>query len=198
MGSDFDGDEERNGSKAVTLLLRLSTMALALTSAVVMATASECTIYEPHGARITVTFKHFPLGTCYLYIHGSILIMNVRSYLTGFNVAATILEAIGIYLQVGKGVEDEELLPKLAKILLVIVDVLVPALLNLATGAAFSAVVAYGPQISACAATAGRFCEQVHRSKLFSLAASISAVVSAATKDVPLPFSVWPVSSDDC
>nr|CAB3489894.1 unnamed protein product [Digitaria exilis] len=182
MGSDFDGDEERNGSEAVTLLLRLSTMALALTSAVVMATASECTIYEPHGARITVTFKHFPPFV----------------YLTGFNIVATILEAVGIYLQVGKGGEDEEELPKLAKILLVIVDVLVPALLNLVTGAAFSAVVAYGPQISACAATAGRFCEQVHRSKLFSLAASISAVVSAATKDVPLPFSVWPVSSDDC
>jgi len=53
-------DEAPNGSKAVNLLFRLSTMAFALTSAVVMATASECTIYEPHGARVTVTFKNYP------------------------------------------------------------------------------------------------------------------------------------------
>lgn len=62
MGSDCRCamDEEPNGSKAVTLLLRLATLALALTSAVVMATASECTIYEPHGGRITVTYKKYP------------------------------------------------------------------------------------------------------------------------------------------
>jgi len=61
MGSGCDAtDEAPNGSKAVTLLLRLSTMALALTSAVVMATANECSIYETHGARVTVTFKNYP------------------------------------------------------------------------------------------------------------------------------------------
>jgi len=59
------------------------------------------------------------------------------------------------------------------------------------------AVVAYRPQISACSGTAGRFCEQVHRSKLISLAAGISASSAAFVKDVRLPFSVWPVSSDD-
>nr|CAB3491636.1 unnamed protein product [Digitaria exilis] len=163
MGSGCNGmDEEPNGSKAVTLLLRLSTMALALTSAVLMATASD--------------------------------------YVVGFSIVATILEAAGIYLQFGEGGgdDDEEETPKLNKILLVLIDVLVPALLNLATGATFSAVVAYGPQISACAGTAGRFCDEVHRSKLFSLGASISAVLKAAAKDVPLKFSVWPISSDDC
>jgi hypothetical protein len=61
MGSDCNGTaEEPNGSKAVTLLLRLSTMALALTSAVIMATASECSIFEPDGSKVTVTFKNYP------------------------------------------------------------------------------------------------------------------------------------------
>ena len=125
----------------------------------------------------------------------------MRSYLVGFNIAATILEAVGIYLQVGMGGGgDEEEAPMVAQVLLVFFDVAVPALLNLATGAAFSAVVAYRPEISACTGTAGQFCEQVHRSKLFSLAAGISASSAAFVKDVRLPFSVWPVSSDsdDC
>ena len=119
------------------------------------------------------------------------------SYLVWFNIAATILEAVGIYLQVGKGGGDDEEAPKVVRVLLVFLDVAVPALLNLATGAAFSAVVAYRPQISACSGTAGRFCEQVHRSKLISLAAGTSASSAAFVKDVRLPFSVWPVSSDD-
>ena len=119
------------------------------------------------------------------------------SYLVWFNIAATILEAVGIYLQVGKGGGDDEEAPKVVRVLLVFLDVAVPALLNLATGAAFSAVVAYRPQISACSGTTGRFCEQVHRSKLISLAAGISASSAAFVKDVRLPFSVWPVSSDD-
>ena len=48
-----------NGSKVVTLLFRLSTLALALTSAVVMATASECTIYgDLHDCAGTATATH--------------------------------------------------------------------------------------------------------------------------------------------
>ncbi|CAN6363042.1 unnamed protein product [Urochloa humidicola] len=173
------GDEVPNGSKA-NLLLRLSTMALALTSAVVMATASECTIYEPNGAKATVTFKDYPPFV----------------YLAWFNFVATILEAAGIYLQVvmgggGDDDHDHEEAPKLPRAVLV-------ALLNLATGAVLSAVVAYGPQISACAGTGGRFCEQVHRSKHFSIAASVAAGSASVVKDVTLPFNVWPTSSDDC
>jgi len=65
-GSDFDChviDDDAaapNGSKAVTLQLSLITLALALTSAVLMATASECTIYGLDGATATtVTFKNY-------------------------------------------------------------------------------------------------------------------------------------------
>lgn len=182
MGSGCHAmNEEPNGSKAVTLLFRLSTMVLALTSAVVMATASECSIFEPHGSRVTVTFKNYPPFV----------------YLAWVNIAATILEAAGIYLQVGKGGDGDDEAPKLPRVILVAIDVTVPALLNTATGAVFSAVVAYGPQISACTGTAGRFCDQANRSKLFSLAASISAASAAVAKDVSLPFSVWPMSSDE-
>jgi hypothetical protein len=114
------------------------------------------------------------------------------------NIAATILEGGGIYLQVGKGGGgDDDEAPKLPRVILVAIDVAVPALLNTATGAVFSAVVAYGPHISACTGTAGRFCDQVNRSKLFSFAGSVSAVLVAVAKDVSLPFSVWPISSDD-
>ncbi|KAJ1275674.1 hypothetical protein BS78_05G154000 [Paspalum vaginatum] len=174
-------DGEPNGSKAVTLLLRLSTLALSLTSSVFMATASECTIAGLHGAKTTVTFKDFPPFI----------------YLVGFNIAAAILEAAGIYLQLGKGDSDDGDAPKLPRILLVVIDVVVQALTNMATGAVFSAVMAYGPQISACSHAAGRFCDQVHMSKLFSLAASFSTALAAVAKDVPLPFSVWPGSSSD-
>lgn len=62
-GSCHNGnDDEPNGSKAVTLLLRLANMALAITSAVVMATASSCNINPNNNnatASITVTFKDY-------------------------------------------------------------------------------------------------------------------------------------------
>jgi hypothetical protein len=56
-------DGEPNGSKSVTLLLRLCTMGLALASAIVMATASECAVDGDDGAAdttTTVTYKDYP------------------------------------------------------------------------------------------------------------------------------------------
>lgn len=96
-----------------------------------------------------------------------------------------------IYVQVGKG-DDVEDAPMIPRVVLVVVDVAVQMLLYSATGAVFAAVMAYGPQISACAGAAGHFCEQVQRSKIISLAASLSAVLAAVAKDVALPCSVWP------
>ena len=59
-----DDAPPNNGCKAVALLLRLSTLALALASAIVMATASECTIYVDGGGgtaiTVVVTFKNYP------------------------------------------------------------------------------------------------------------------------------------------
>jgi hypothetical protein len=124
------------------------------------------------------------------------------SYQVVLSITAAVLEVAAIYLQLGKGDDDgEEEAPKLTRIILVVLDVVVPALVNTATGAVISAVIAYGPEINACTAAAGgRFCEQVSRSKLLSIATSIAASSAAVAKDVPLPFSVWPISSesDDC
>ncbi|GJN25508.1 hypothetical protein PR202_gb13343 [Eleusine coracana subsp. coracana] len=156
-GSCHENDDEHNGSKAVTLLLRLANMALAITAAAVMATASSCTINKNDDATtsITVTFKDYqPFG-----------------YMVWSNIAAAVLQAAGIYLQLaGNGEDDDE-------------------------GAVFSGEVAYQHEIKACVSGSGRFCDQVHRSKLFSLGASLSIGFAAAAKDIPLPFSVWPLSS---
>ncbi|XP_039822777.1 CASP-like protein 1U2 [Panicum virgatum] len=173
-----------NGSKAVTLLLRLCTFGLALASAVVMATASDCTIYDADGtAATTVTFKNYPPFV----------------YLVACNITAAILEmaAIYVYLQLVNKGENEEAAPVLPGVVLVVVDVAVQVLLYSSSGAVFAAVTAYGAQIRACAGAAGHFCEQVHRAKLVGLGASFAAGLAAVTKDVPLPFNVWPVTPHD-
>ncbi|EEE54504.1 hypothetical protein OsJ_01639 [Oryza sativa Japonica Group] len=125
-------DDEPNGSKAVSLLLRLSTLALALTSAVVMATASECTVVQLNGVVATITYKDFPPFV----------------YLVGFNIAAAMLEAAAIYLRLSTGGgddDDEGFKGKLPGILLVVIDVAVQALVYTATGGAFAAVSAVRP-----------------------------------------------------
>ncbi|PAN42838.1 hypothetical protein PAHAL_8G191200 [Panicum hallii] len=169
-----------NGSKAVTLLLRLCTFGLALASAVVMATASDCTIYGVDGvAATTVAFKNYPPFV----------------YLVACNITAAILEMAAIYLQLVKDGEEAEA-PVLPRVVPVVLDVAVQVLLYSSTGAVFAAVTAYGAQIRACAGAAGHFCEQVRRAKLVDLGASLAAGLAAIAKDIALPFSVWPISSD--
>ncbi|XP_004980551.1 CASP-like protein 1U2 [Setaria italica] len=167
-------DGEPNGSKAVTLLLRLCTMGLALASAIVMATANECTIDgdgdDGAAAATTVTYKDYP----------------PFAYLVGSNIAATILEMAAIYLQTGKGDNGDEEAPVLPRVVLVVVDVAVQVLLYSSSGAAFAAVAAYGVQT----------CGQVNKAKFIGLGASLAAGLAAFVKDVPLPFSMWPSPSE--
>ncbi|KAG8090466.1 hypothetical protein GUJ93_ZPchr0011g27203 [Zizania palustris] len=184
-------DEKKNGSKAVTLLLRLATLGLSLSSSVIMATASACIIVQINGVRATVTYKNFPPFV----------------YHVGFNIATAVLESASIYLNLsygGGGDDDDDCgdsgkKNKLAGILLIVFDVAALALSYTATGSVFAAVSAYGPQLRSCSA-AGRFCQQVNLSKTLSLATSVSVGLSSVTKDVSLPFSVWPATSsdDDC
>ncbi|KAJ1257827.1 hypothetical protein BS78_10G026200 [Paspalum vaginatum] len=162
-----------NVCKAVALVLRLSTLALALASAIVMATASECTTYADGGGgtaiTVVVTFKNYPPFV----------------YLVAAAITATILEAAAVYLQIGKGGDHEAPPPAgpmlLSRALVAVADVAVQVLLYSATGAVFAAVAGYGDQISACA---GGFCDQVHRSTIISLAASLSAGLAAVAKGV--------------
>ena len=121
------------------------------------------------------------------------------SYLVACNITAAILEMAAIYLQLVDKGENEEAAPVLPGVVLlvVVVDVAVQLLLYSSSGAVFAAVTAYGAQIRACAGAAGHFCEQVHRAKLVGLGASLAAGLAAVAKDVPLPFSVWPITSED-
>ncbi|XP_044962987.1 CASP-like protein 1U2 [Hordeum vulgare subsp. vulgare] len=164
--------DEPNGSKAVSLLLRLSALILALASAIMMATADDCTVA---GATPTaVTYRDY----------------GAFVYLVWANVAAAMLEAAAIYLQLsgaGKGDGDDGG-SKLPGIILVVVDVLAQALLYSSTGASYGAMVG----VDACVA----FGAQVGRARLLSLGASVSLGLAAVVKDVSLPFNVWPGSSD--
>lgn len=101
---------------------------------------------------------------------------------------------VAVYLQFGK--QDDPEAPILPGVVLVVVDVAVQVLVYTSTGAVFAVVTAYGAEIRACAAAGGHFCEQVHRAKLIGLGASLAAGLTAVAKDAPLPFSVWPVSSE--
>uniref|UniRef100_A0ACD5W7J6 Uncharacterized protein n=1 Tax=Avena sativa TaxID=4498 RepID=A0ACD5W7J6_AVESA len=166
-GSGYHRDGP-NGSKAVSLLLRLSTLILALVSAVMMATVDGCTVdgatygYRDYGAFV---------------------------YLVWSNIAAAVLEAVAIYLQLrNAGDDDDDRSNQLPGVVLVVVDVLAQALLYSSTGAA------YGAKVSIDCVPSG---EQVGRSKLLSLGASVSVGLAAVVKDVALPFSVWPSSSSD-
>ncbi|KAL6907744.1 hypothetical protein ACP4OV_001914 [Aristida adscensionis] len=155
---------------------------LALTSAVVMATASATSMDNKlggaAGAITTISFKQYPPFV----------------YLVGCNIIAAILEAAAIYLQVGGKGEggDEEEGAKAPRVLLVLADVAAQALLYSSTGAVF----AVGAAARASAgAGAGGFWRQVYQSKLLSLGASFAAGLAVVAKDLPLPFSLWPSSS---
>ncbi|CAN6372179.1 unnamed protein product [Urochloa humidicola] len=172
-----------NGSKSVAFFLRLFTLGLALASAIVMATASKCTIDggdDGSGDITTVTFTDFPPFV----------------YLVACNITATILEAAAVYLQYRKDhPADEEQPPVLPGVLLVIVDVTVQVLLYSSAGGAFAAVAAYGDQISACTSADGNFRAQVGTAKLLGFGAGLAAALAAIIKDVALPFNVCPCMS---
>ncbi|KAM3412569.1 hypothetical protein ACQJBY_003973 [Aegilops geniculata] len=163
--------DEPNGSKAVSLLLRLSALILALASAVMMATADDCAIA---GATppTAVTYRDY----------------GAFVYLVWANVAATVLEAAAVYLQLS-GDDDDDGGSQVPGVVLVVVDVLAQALLYSSTGAAYGCGKV---GVDVCVA----FGEQVGRSKLLSFGASVSLGLAAVVKDVSLPFNVWPGSSD--
>ena len=165
--------DEPNGSKAVSLLLRLSALILALASAVMMATADDCTIA---GATppTAVTYRDY----------------GAFVYLVWANVAAAVLEAAAVYLQLsGAGDDDDDEGSRLPGVVLVVVDVLAQALLYSSTGASYGCGKV---GVDVCVV----FGQQVGRSKLLSFGASVSLGLAAVVKDVSLPFNVWPGSSD--
>ncbi|KAJ1276624.1 hypothetical protein BS78_05G228400 [Paspalum vaginatum] len=168
-----DEKKESKTATAISVAGRIAGMGLAVASAVLMATASQCTVYAAYGVRPrTVTYSNFPPFV----------------YLVGANAIAAFLEAIAIFLSVWKKGKDKK-----ATVLMPLLAAAVPALLYSATGAAFAASTnlnycsAYGQRVSVCAGSAAgggsNFCTQVRIAIYVSLAAaiavSIAEVVSA-------------------
>ncbi|CAL4986206.1 unnamed protein product [Urochloa decumbens] len=164
-------EEKKKESKtatAISIAGRIAGMGLAVAAAVLMSTASQCTVYTAYGARPrTVTYSSFPPFV----------------YLVGAAAIAAFLEAIAIFLCVWKKGGDKK-----AKILMPLLAAAVPALLFSAAGAGFAAAndmsycSAYGQRVSICAGSAAggssNFCSQVHIAVYLALAAAV--VVSVA------------------
>ncbi|CAL4982916.1 unnamed protein product [Urochloa decumbens] len=164
-------EEKKKESKtatAISIAGRIAGMGLAVAAAVLMSTASQCTVYAAYGARPrTVTYSSFPPFV----------------YLVGAAAIAAFLEAIAIFLCVWKKGGDKK-----AKILMPLLAAAVPALLFSAAGAGFAAAndmsycSAYGRRVSICAGSAAggssNFCSQVHIAVYLALAAAV--VVSVA------------------
>nr|TKW02157.1 hypothetical protein SEVIR_8G227300v2 [Setaria viridis] len=148
----------------VSLVFRIAGMGLAVASAAIMATASQCTIYADYGARPrTVTYRDFP-AFVYLVVAASI---------------AAALEAVAIFLCVCKKGKS---IKKARAALMPLFAAAAPALLYTAAGAAFGAgwdIYYYmepsGRRLSVCASSVGgRFCAQVHVSMWLSLTAAVA------------------------
>jgi uncharacterized protein (TIGR01569 family) len=175
--STMHDDEEKKESKtatAISIAGRIAGMGLAVAAAVLMATASQCTVYAAYGARPrTVTYTDFP----------------PLVFLVGAASIAAFLEAIAIFLCVWKKGKDKK-----AKVLMPLLGAAVPALLYAATGAAFAAssnmsyCSAYGRRLNVCTADGGgsgsNFCRQVHISVYLALAAAIAVSVAEVVRGI--------------
>jgi hypothetical protein len=153
-------NEEKKESKWATALSiagRIAGMGLAVAAAVLMATASQCTVYAAYGARPrTVTYSDFPPFV----------------FLVGAASIAAFLEAIAIFLVVWKKGKD-----KTAKVLMPLLGVAVPALLYNGRRVSFCAGSA-----AAGGVAGSNFCSQVHISVYLSLAAAVAVSVAEVVR----------------
>uniref|UniRef100_A0ACD5WCM4 Uncharacterized protein n=1 Tax=Avena sativa TaxID=4498 RepID=A0ACD5WCM4_AVESA len=158
------------GSKPVSLLFRLCAMLLAAASGIVMVASSECA--APSSGDATVA--------SFTYARFGAFVFLVRCMIT-----ATIIEAAAFYLHLTADKDDYDYKPVMekedqrtcaARIVLVVVDLLVPALLFPAMTAAYMTADFFGDQIGACALFAG----QVEHAKILSLAACVTFTVAVA------------------
>ena len=186
----------------MSIIFRLCFLMLAIASATVMAASSECTVHSGPGAGNVVTFT---------YTHFRAFLL-----LVGCSITAAILEAVAVYLQLSLSAaavaaaagadeehegaevgvcegEDGDGGPDRKKegisateVTLVLLDLLVPALLYPAMGAAYVAADFYSDQISTCT----HFSTQVGQAKILSLAACAAVMLGGAAKVVQLPFNL--------
>jgi len=174
-----DSDDEKPKFKgrlhAVNIAGRIAAMGLAVASAALMATASQCTIVLPYGGPAhTVTYSDF----------------SPFVYLVVANAIAAVMVGVAIFLSVWKKGSG-----KCSRVLIPLLDVAAPALLYSSTGAAFatSEYLSYctpnGRRVSVCnGAFAGtrNFCSQVRMAMYISLAAAGAASAAELVKNLTL------------
>ncbi|TVU23806.1 hypothetical protein EJB05_26188, partial [Eragrostis curvula] len=185
------GEKKSDSSKwayAFVVAASLAVIGLAVASSVLMATASQCTVYAAYGAPPrSVTYSDF----------------GPFVYLVVANAIAAFLVAIAVFFSVWnkKG--------KLGGVVSKIMPVLgaaVPALLYTSTAAAFAArdgmmpnTSAYGKRVSVCAANVagGNFCRQVRLAIFLSLGAAVTVTLIELVKSFALSKSSGGGSDSD-
>ncbi|KAF7068205.1 hypothetical protein CFC21_073981 [Triticum aestivum] len=175
MPCDGDDKESKGRLNAVNIAARVAAMGLAVASAALMVTASQCTVVLPNGAEAhTVTYSDF----------------GPFVYLVVANAIAAVMVGVAIFLSVWKKGSG-----KCSRVLVPLLDVAVPALLYSATGAAFatSEYMSYcSPgrgRISVCDGTVrgtNNFCSQVHMAMYISLAAAGAVSAAELVKNLTL------------
>nr|CAB3492146.1 unnamed protein product [Digitaria exilis] len=154
--TDGEDKKESKAMTAVSIAGRIIGMGLAVAAAVLMSTASQCTIYYSYGTRPrTVTYADFP-PFVYLVIAAAM---------------AAFLEGIAIFLAVWKKGKDNK-----ATVLMPLLGAAVPALLYSAAGAAFAA----GADLSYCSA----YGKRVHIAVILSLAAAVVVSVAEVVRGI--------------
>jgi|UniRef100_A0ACD5W8K3 uncharacterized protein (TIGR01569 family) len=172
-----DGKSKSKGRlHAVNIAGRIAAMGLAVASAALMATASQCTIILPNGGPAhTVTYSDF----------------SPFVYLVVANAIAAVMVGVAIFLSVWKKGRG-----KCSRVLLPLLDIAAPALLYSSTGAAFatseylSYCSSYGRRVSVCDGALGggtrSFCSQVRMAMYISLAAAGAASAAQLVKCLAL------------
>uniref|UniRef100_A0ACD5X046 Uncharacterized protein n=1 Tax=Avena sativa TaxID=4498 RepID=A0ACD5X046_AVESA len=172
--TNCDGKSKSKGRlHAVNIAGRIAAMGLAVASAALMATASQCTIILPNGGPAhTITYSDF----------------SPFVYLVAANAIAAVMVGVAIFLSVWKKGRG-----KCSKVLLPLLDIAAPALLYSSTGAAFatseylSYCSSYGRRVSVCDGALGgtrNFCSQVRLAMYISLAAAAAASAAQLVKSL--------------
>ncbi|TVU23805.1 hypothetical protein EJB05_26187, partial [Eragrostis curvula] len=176
MGHGEKKSDKCKCAYAIVIAASIAVIGLAVASSVLMATASQCTIYADYNPRPkVVTYSDY----------------RPFVYLVWANATAAVLAAIAVFLSVWKKGKD-----KVARKAMPFVSAAVAALLYSSTGAAFAAgdgmmtylSSAHGRRVSVCDAdvAGGNFCRQVRVAILLSLGAAIMVIVVEVVKGLAL------------
>ncbi|TVU23807.1 hypothetical protein EJB05_26189, partial [Eragrostis curvula] len=175
MGHGEKKSDKCKCAYAVVIAASIAVIGLAVASSVLMATASQCTIYADYNPRPKiVSYSDY----------------RPFVYLVWANAIAAVLAALAVFLSVWKKGKD-----KVARKAMPFVGAAVAALLYSSTGAAFAAgdgmmtyTAANGKRVSVCDGdvAGGNFCRQVRVAILLSFGAAVMVAVVEVVKGLAL------------